>query len=265
MKFSATVSIIAAAGAYADLQVVKTVLSDVSSGIESLDTAAKGFGGDVGAVKSKADSLIATLKKGKSTVDGSSDLTLQDAIGLSEPVQGLTKKGQSLLDTFKAKRSDVEKAAACGTVRGELKDINDNSNALIKSVVGKVPKDAQTIAEGLAAGLTKVLAQAQDDFSEANCKDSKGSSSTGEPSMTASETDTETASETASETDTETDTETASATAPGTTMAPSMTVAPTGATGGNKTATTALPTMTAGASFMAPAGALVMAVVAALL
>ncbi|KAG5937023.1 hypothetical protein E4U60_002157 [Claviceps pazoutovae] len=247
MKFSAAVTVIAAAGAYADLQIVKTVLSDVSSGIESLDTAAKGFSGDVGAVKSKADSLIASLKKGKSTVDGSSDLTLQDAIGLSDPVQGLTKKGQTLLDTFKAKRSDVEKAGACATVRGELKDINDNSNALIKSVVAKVPKDAQTIAEGLAAGLTKVLSQAQDDFSEANCKDSGSATSTGEPSKTASETSSETATETAS----------------GTTMTPSMTIAPTH--GGNKTATTALPTMTAGASFMAPAGALVMAVVAALL
>ncbi|KAG6257175.1 hypothetical protein E4U24_004745 [Claviceps purpurea] len=255
MKFSAAVTVIAAAGAYADLQIVKTVLSDVSSGIESLDTAAKGFSGDVGAVKSKADSLIASLKKGKSTVDGSSDLTLQDAIGLSDPVQGLTKKGQTLLDTFKAKRSDVEKAGACETVRGELKDINDNSKALIKSVVAKVPKDAQAIAEGLAAGLTKVLAQAQDDFSEANCKDSGGATSTGEPSKTASETSSETATETASET--------ASETAPGTTMTPSMTIAPTH--GGNKTATTALPTMTAGASFMAPAGALVMAVVAALL
>ncbi|KAG5917739.1 hypothetical protein E4U61_002440 [Claviceps capensis] len=263
MKFSAAVTVIAAAGAYADLQIVKTVLSDVSSGIESLDTAAKGFSGDVGAVKSKADSLIASLKKGKSTVDGSSDLTLQDAIGLSDPVQGLTKKGQTLLDTFKAKRSDVEKAGACETVRGELKDINDNSNALIKSVVAKVPKDAQTIAEGLAAGLTKVLSQAQDDFSEANCKDSGGATSTGEPSKTASETSSETASETSSETASETSSDTASETASGTTMTPSMTITPTH--GGNKTATTALPTMTAGASFMAPAGALVMAVVAALL
>ncbi|KAG5969403.1 hypothetical protein E4U58_001459 [Claviceps cyperi] len=255
MKFSATVTIIAAAGAYADLQIVKTVLSDVSSGIESLDTAAKGFSGDIGAVKSKADSLIATLKKGKSTVDGSSDLTLQDAIGLSEPVQSLSKKGQTLLDTFKSKRSNFEKAGACETVRGELKDINDNSKALIKSVVDKVPKDAQTIAEGLAAGLTKVLAQAQDDFSEANCKDSEGATSTGEPSKTASETSSKTATATASET--------ATKTAPGTTMTPSVTIAPTH--GGNKTATIALPTMTAGASFMAPAGALVMALVAVLL
>lgn len=247
MKYSAAIAVIAAAGAYADLQAIKSVLSDVSSSIDSLNTAANGFDGNVDGVKSKADDLVSTIKKGKSTVDGSSDLELTDAIGLTDPVQGLTKKGQSLLDTFKAKRPEVEKAGACGTVREELKDINDNSQALIKSVVSKVPKEAQSIASGLAAGLTKVLDQAQDDFSESNCKNSGSSSKT---SAAASETSAVA-------------TETGSSTIPATTLAPTATgVVPTppnnGTTGVN-------PPVTAGASFLAPAGALVMAVAAALL
>ncbi|OAQ59861.1 hydrophobic surface binding protein A domain-containing protein [Pochonia chlamydosporia 170] len=244
MKFSNAVVLAAATGTYAQISVINSVLSSVSSGIEALDTAAKGFNGDVDAVKSKADALVSAIKAGKTKVDGSKDLTLTDALGLTDPVQALTKKGQTLADDFKAKRSDVEKAGACGTVREELGDINTNSQALIKSVVSKVPKDAQSIAQQLADGLTKVLNQAQDDFSESNCKNSGGSSGTktGGASQTSAA-------------------PTGSQTAPGTTLAPTTTAAP---TGGNGTTTTP-PPVTAGASFLAPAGALVMAVVAALL
>ncbi|KID83151.1 cell wall protein [Metarhizium guizhouense ARSEF 977] len=251
MKFSNAVVLAAATGTYAQITVIQGVLSKVSDGIDGLNTAATGFNGDVDAVKSKADALNSAIQNGKTTVDGSKDLTLTDALGLTDPVQALTKKGQSLADNFKAKRSEVEKAGACGTVRQQLTDINSNSNALIKSVVSKVPQDAQSIAGNLASGLTKVLEQAESDFSEANCKDSGSSSSkTGGSSQTSAA-----ASTTAAATGGHT-----SASAPATTLAPTS-AAPSGngTTGGNP------PPVTAGASFLAPAGALVMAVAAALL
>lgn len=254
MKFSNAVVLAAATGTYAQITVIQGVLTEVGGGIDGLNSAASSFNGDVDAVKSKADALVSAIKSGKTKVDGSSDLTLNDALGLTDPVQALTKKGQSLADNFKAKRSDVEKAGACGTVRTELKDINDNSQALIKSVVSKVPKDAQTIAESLAAGLTKVLNQAQDDFSESNCKNSGNSGSSSSKTGGSSQTSAA-ASTTAAATGGQT-----SASAPATTLAPTS-AAPSGngTTGGNP------PPVTAGASFLAPAGALVMAVAAALL
>jgi len=252
MKFSGAVVLAAAAGTYAQLPVVQGVLDKVGSGIDALDSAAKGFNGDVAAVKSKADALVAAIKSGKTTIDGSSDLTLNDALGLTTPVQALTKKGQALADDFKAKRSDVEKAGACDTVRSELSDINTNSQALIKSVVSKVPTAAQSIAQQLADGLTQVLNQAQTDFSEANCKNSGGSSGsqTGGASQTSAAATTTGGKQTS---------------APATTLAPTTTAAPTGGNGGNGTATGTTPPVTAGAAFLAPAGALVMAVAAALL
>lgn len=254
MKFSNAVVLAAATGTYAQITVIQGVLSKVSDGIDGLNTAATGFNGDVDAVKSKADALNSAIQNGKTTVDGSKDLTLADALGLTDPVQALTKKGQSLADNFKAKRSEVEKAGACGTVRKQLTDINNNSNALIKSVVSKVPQDAQSIASNLASGLTKVLEQAESDFSESNCKDSGNSggssSKTGGSSQTSAAAPT-TAAATGGQT---------SAPAPATTLAPTS-AAPSGngTTGGNP------PPVTAGASFLAPAGALVMAVAAALL
>ncbi|KFG77887.1 cell wall protein [Metarhizium anisopliae] len=254
MKFSNAVVLAAATGTYAQITVIQGVLTSVGSGIDGLNSAANGFNGDVDAVKSKADALVSAIKSGKTKVDSSSDLTLTDALGLTDPVQSLTKKGQTLADNFKAKRSDVEKAGACGTVRSELSDINTNSQALIKSVVSKVPQDAQTIAQSLAAGLTKVLGQAQDDFSESNCKDSGGSGGSSSKTGGASETSAA-APTTAAATGGH-----SSASAPATTLAPTS-AAPSGngTTGGNP------PPVTAGASFLAPAGALVMAVAAALL
>ncbi|KAK9443402.1 cell wall galactomannoprotein Mp2 [Metarhizium brunneum] len=254
MKFSNAVVLAAATGTYAQITVIQGVLTSVGSGIDGLNSAATGFNGDVDAVKSKADALVSAIKSGKTKVDGSEDLALADALGLTDPVQSLTKKGQSLADNFKAKRSDVEKAGACDTVRTQLGDINDNSQSLIKSVVGKVPKDAQTIAQTLAAGLTKVLSQAQDDFSESNCKNSGNSGSSSSKTGGASETSAA-APTTAAATGGH-----SSASAPATTLAPTS-AAPSGngTTGGNP------PPVTAGASFLAPAGALVMAVAAALL
>ncbi|OAA36635.1 cell wall protein [Metarhizium rileyi] len=245
MKFSNAIILAAATGSYASIQDVKAVLESVEGAITSLNTAAKSFDGNVDAVKSKSEALVSTLKAGKSKIDGSSDLTLTDALGLTTPVQALTKKGQSLADDFKARRSDVEKAGACGTVRSQLTEINTNSEALIKSVVGKVPKDAQSVAQTLASGLTKVLKQAEGDFSEENCKDSGKSSAT----------------ETGGASQTSAAAHSHEMTAPGTTLVPTASAAP---IGGNGTTGT-LPPVTAGASFLAPAGALVMAVAAALL
>ncbi|KAG6005189.1 hypothetical protein E4U54_000379 [Claviceps lovelessii] len=282
MKYSTAIAAIAAAGAYADIQIVTGVLVSVGNGIDGLNTAAQSFSGNVQNVKDKADALVTAIRNGKSTVDGSPDLTLQEALGLTDPVQGLTKKGQTLLATFKDKRSDVEKANACDTVRIELRDINERSSALIKAVVAKVPKDAQVVAQSLASQLTTVLTQAQNDFSEANCKNAGGAvnpgassqtsaapSNTANVSQTATESVTQIASQTASQTasvtatETASETETATETTPGTTLIPSQTHVPT--QGGNATATGNPPNVTAGASFLAPAGALALAVAAALL
>lgn len=237
-----------------DLATVTGVISNVGNEIDNLDKAAKAFSGDQKPVVAAAEKLIQALKDGKTKVAGSDDLSLADALGLQEPVKALQAKGETLEKDFKAKRSEVEKAGACGTVRQNLGDINENSQALISAVVSKVPKDAQAIAKSLADGLTKVLNQAQDDFSEANCKDSTGggsSSASGSatPSATGSATPTATGSATGS-----TVVPTGSATTPS---------QPTG-TGVPTKAPTQSPPVTAGAAVMAPAGVLA-AVMAAIM
>lgn len=253
MKFTTSAAIaVAATGAYAQLSVLQPIFTSIGNAIGDLDTAAKGFNGDVAAVTSKADALISAIKSGNTKAAASSDLSLNDALGLTTPVQDLNSKGETLEKDFKAQIAAVQKAGACDTVRSKLADINTASQALIKTVVSKVPEAAQSVAKTLADQLTTTLSKATDDFSEANCKNSGGSGG----SSSAAGTPTGGASQTSAA-------PTGSAPA---SSAPATTAAPTGGSGGNGTAPGATSTpVVAGAGVLAPAGALVLAVAAALL
>ncbi|KAJ6442304.1 cell wall protein [Purpureocillium lavendulum] len=242
-----------------DLATVTGVISGVGEQIDNLDKAAKAFSGDQKPVVAAAEKLIQALKDGKTKVDGSDDLSLADALGLQEPVKALQAKGETLEKDFKEKRSEVEKAGACSTVRSNLADINKNSQALISSVVSKVPKDAQAIAKSLADGLTKVLNQAQDDFSEANCKDSGNGGSSSAPGSTG-------AGSTSAPGSTASGSASATGSAPATTAVPTGSATtpsqPTGTGAPTKAPTQSGPVVTAGAAVMAPAGALAIAMAA---
>ncbi|UNI22326.1 hypothetical protein JDV02_008225 [Purpureocillium takamizusanense] len=249
-----------------DLATVTGAISNVGNEIDNLDKAAKGFSGDQKPVVAAAEKLVSALKDGKSKVAGSDDLSLADALGLQEPVKALQAKAETLEKDFKAKIPEIQKAGACGTVRQKLSDINENSQALITAVVSKVPKDAQPIAKSLADGLTQVLNKAQDDFSEANCKDSAGggsSSASGSatPSATGSGSATPSATGSGSATPSATGSATGSAVVP--TGSATTSAKPTG-TGVPTKAPTQSPPVTAGAAVMAPAGVLA-AVVAAIM
>ena len=261
---------------------VTGVLDQVGSGIQSLDSAVKGFSGSGGPLTSAANALTSTINQGTSTVSGSQDLSLTDALGLQAPVQALTAKAQTLTNDLLSKRSALEAAGLCETTRSEISDINTASQALIKATVAKVPKAAQAIAQALAAGLTKVLGEAQSDFSTANCVDKPGSGSTSSAPATSAPASTKPASSSPASSSPASSTAAASS-AMATTSASgsvypssaassgSMTsgyVAPTttlvsATTSANGTSSTATPSastvVTAGAGYLAPAGALAMA------
>lgn len=189
MKVSVVI-VLAATSTYAQLSRIQSVLNSVQGAIDSLDSAVKEFNGDIVAVNSKGDALVSAITAGKTNLDASTDLALTDALGLPGPVQALTRQAQTLADDFRAKRSDIEKAGACNTVRSKLGDINTSSQALVNSVTSKVPQNAQSIAQQLAGSLIRVLNQAQDDFSVINCQNSGGSggSKSGDSSQTATAT-----------------------------------------------------------------------------
>ncbi|KAG6018341.1 hypothetical protein E4U43_003359 [Claviceps pusilla] len=157
-----------------DLSTVSGVLQNVQSDIQNVDSAVKTGGTDPEPLLKASNALVKTLKDSKTKVDGSNDLRLTDAVKLTQTVQDTTKSAQDLVDNLKAMRGTIEKLGYCDAVRTQTSSINDGSQALIKSVISKVPEEAQDIASQLSAGLVKVLKQVQEDFSEQNCKNSAG-------------------------------------------------------------------------------------------
>ncbi|KJZ77669.1 hypothetical protein HIM_02846 [Hirsutella minnesotensis 3608] len=194
MKFSAVTLACLATGAYSyiaepptkvyerDIATVTGAISAVGQGIDSLDSAVKGFSNDPQPVKDAADKLIATLKDSTTKVQGSDKLTLADALGLQDPVKSLQTKSEALVSELKARKQTIQKGGFCDLVRQQVNDISSNSDLLIKATVSKVPAEAQAIAENLAAGIKKVLGDANTEFNKDNCKSAPSSSAPAAPS-----------------------------------------------------------------------------------
>lgn len=221
-----------------DVATITNVLGDVGSGIDDLDSAVQSYdGSDSTAVVDASKALLSTIQGGKTTVDGSGDLTLADALGLQSPVKDLTDKARNLSDNLQGKKDAIQGAGECSTTRKLVTDINEASKDLINAVISKVPSDAQPIAEGLASDLRKVLDDLQSAFSETGCVDSGnegGSSTESSPEPTPEPTGEPTAQPSQSATG-----------SPGTTPTNSAIEPP-----GNSTTTEIGPVPTAGASAM---------------
>lgn len=175
MKFAGSVVLFTAVtGAYSyvierDIKAITGVLANVQTDIDGLDGQVKGWTTDPTKVLDASNKLIATIKQGAVTVKGSENLALTDAIQLLKPVQELKKHSQTLVDDLKGKKNQVQTQGLCDAVRGEIGDINKNSQDLIDATVSKVPQGAQGIAKQQAQGIIDVLKDAQDAFSEKNC------------------------------------------------------------------------------------------------
>lgn len=161
-----------------DLATIKTVLAGIGSDLVDLDTATKAFNGNPQGLLDASNKLITDLKAGDATVQPLPGLSLQDALGLTGPAKDLQTKGDALLADIKAKKDALAAAGLCEVTFLQVSDINTASQALIKTVVSKVPADAQSIAQSLVAPLQKDLDEAQALFSPANCQNT-GTTPTG--------------------------------------------------------------------------------------
>ncbi|OAA57814.1 cell wall galactomannoprotein Mp2/allergen F17-like protein [Cordyceps fumosorosea ARSEF 2679] len=249
-----------------DAATVTSILGDVKKDLEALDSTVKSYSGDKAPLLKASNDLITTLKDGKTKVDASAELSLNDAVTLTSPVQDLTKSGEALTTDLKAFRPTIEKEGECVLVRTQVGNVNDASQALIKAVIAKVPQEAQTIASQLVAGLTQVLQDSVSEFSEDNCKNSGGgggdspsSSASAAPSSSAAGGE----SSSAAAKPTSAASTAASSTPAATTAAPSATG--TGAATTSSGPVSTAPPVVAGAAAIAPLGAAAFAVAALLL
>lgn len=154
-----------------DLATIKGVMATIGTDLVGLDNAVKSFSGDPSALLTASNALINDLKNGKTTVDPTGPLSLSDSLGLQAPAKDLQTKGDTLVTDIKAKKSALAAAGLCGVTFIQASSINTNGQALINTVVSKVPQDAQSIAKSIVAPLLKALQDAQDAFSPEQCQD----------------------------------------------------------------------------------------------
>lgn len=183
MKYSLTLAALAA-GVYAtnlprvvlerDLATIQGVIGDVSTKLDALNSAAQSFSGDAAGLTQASSDLSSTIQSGTSTVQGTDALTLTDAVSLQSTVQGLQGTAQTLVDNLGSKKSAIEQAGLCDTVLQQSEGLSTDSQGLIDAIVGKVPQEAQSIAQNLVAGFTSTLQQNQANFAQGNCTNAAG-------------------------------------------------------------------------------------------
>ncbi|RCI16859.1 hypothetical protein L249_1774 [Ophiocordyceps polyrhachis-furcata BCC 54312] len=186
MKCNALILACLASGALAGIEEIKQAVGNCGKGIEALDSSLKGFSGNPQPIKDAAAKLVSILKESKAVAEKSDKLSLSDALGLQEPVQGLQASSKELVSHLKLGKPMIEKGGYCKLVRENLGEVNSGSLAFMKAVVEKVPTDAQPIADKLAAPLKQNLEEAAKEFSESNCKDSSGGGSSSAPASSSS-------------------------------------------------------------------------------
>ncbi|KAJ3499452.1 hypothetical protein NLG97_g321 [Lecanicillium saksenae] len=176
MRYSTPVLLISAlAGAQGfvvqrDAKAIIGVLSSVQTDIDGLDTAVKAWTADPAPVLDASNKLVATIGQGTGTVQGSQELSLNEAISLLGPVKDLKAHAQTLVDDLKGKKDIVIKGGLCEAVSSQVTSIGDKSKGLIDATVSKVPQGAQDIAKQQAQGFVDILNDASSAFSPENCK-----------------------------------------------------------------------------------------------
>lgn len=163
-----------------DLPTITNVINSVGEKLNALDAAAVAFnGGDSTAFQSAATSLETTIQDGLTQVQGTSELTLTDAVGLQSQVTVLQEAATKLVTDLAAKKTQVQDAGLCTTVLDQSTRLNDLSQKLIDGITSKVPAAAQSIASQLTAGFTAALQQNTANFAQGNCTNAAGAPAAG--------------------------------------------------------------------------------------
>lgn len=188
MKFTAFSLVALAVGASAtvlddtptrverDLPTVTSVIATVQSSLAALDDAVKAFNGDASGITNAGNALQSAISGGVTTIQATSNLSLNDAVSLQQQVGTLQTAGQTLVTDLAAKKPAIQQANLCDQVRQQSDALNTQSQQLINTITGKVPTEAQSIASQLAGQFIATLQQNSANFAQGNCTNASGGS-----------------------------------------------------------------------------------------
>ncbi|KAF9877243.1 hypothetical protein CkaCkLH20_05509 [Colletotrichum karsti] len=191
MKFTTEITLLTlAAGAFAemptrvqrdvpsvverDLATISGVIQQVDNQLKMLNTAVQGFNGDINGLATAAGGFVNTLQQGTQQVEGTSEITLNEALNLQQFVTGLQSDGNALIKGLNDKKPEFEKANLCGVIVSQVDQTGTSAQKLIDAVVKKVPQSVQQVAAQLAGSFAKSLSDAKDNFSPGKCNNANG-------------------------------------------------------------------------------------------
>jgi len=146
-----------ATGAVAQLTVLTPVISTIVSDVGNLDTAVKGFTTDAGPSLTAAKTLLDDINAGVATAKGSADLSQNDALSLTTPIQGLQSATEGLIKDLTDKKCAFVTAGKASDVLTNLQDQLTASKALADAITAKVPQALQSIAAQLSSGIATAV------------------------------------------------------------------------------------------------------------
>ncbi|KAJ0162085.1 Cell wall mannoprotein 1 [Colletotrichum tanaceti] len=158
-----------------DLATIQGVIQQVGNQIKELNKAIEGFSGDLNSLAAAAGSFVNTFTQGTQQVQGTSEITLNEALQLQQFVSGLQGDSNALVKNLEKKKPEFEKANLCGVIASQIGTIGDGAKKLIDAVVSKVPQSVQSVASQLAGGFASTLSSTQQSFGEGNCTNANGS------------------------------------------------------------------------------------------
>jgi len=139
------------------VQTIVGVVNDIEKKTTALDTAVKGFSGDIAGLTAASDDLSATVQKGVTTVNGASSITLTDSVQIQGQVSNLQTAVESVVNDLISKKDTLVSAGQGGTVEKQLTDQLTGAKALQAAISSKVPPEVQSLAQQLSAGINTSL------------------------------------------------------------------------------------------------------------
>lgn len=156
-----------ATGVVAQLTVLNPVITKIVSDVGALDTAINGYtSGDGAAVLSAGKALLDDINAGVTAAKGSADLSQNDALALTTPIQGLQTATEGVIKDLTAKKCAFASSGKAADVLANLQDQLTASKALADAITTKVPQALQSVAATLSSGIATALQGGVDSFKD---------------------------------------------------------------------------------------------------
>jgi hypothetical protein len=148
MQFKTLLSAALFGAAFADLQTIQSAITSVNGALTTLDTSIKAIQGtqDTQTVLTNSQAVQTAITGATTQVQGTSAISLTDALQLQQSAQGLTTTANTTVSDLIAKAQIIQAAGQTQTILQSLQGQQQAANGLAQAITSKVPAGVQNIA-----------------------------------------------------------------------------------------------------------------------